>query len=353
MPSILDLQFSLELEVVSAHRKMPFPNWHGIADGLSQELLRVGVANQVNDDTKKQPKQRHEWSLIQDVSILDRMAQNKNTGLLLGLIGWTLISPLYKFRDTETWGLEIINIWRILSRRYTTASTTECNIRIQISPKGQNWNLPELKRIAKTIVYFEQFIDSILPFDHRNHIYVWCQSNRWNVVLKHESIETIFSCIDGAQSAIHLAHLMCPYSQNFGHGEANGETQDSLHTPFRWNFVNFTDPAKGKIELRRPPSPLDSDDSALWVKFAVSFVQGGNLHGDRLKATLPPSMALFKRILLDGADNSGIQNSEDLTNLLRGKQSLQSGASDPKAGEPAPQAAELYRAWQNMKGSSR
>ena len=188
--------------------------------------------------------------------------------------------------------------------------------------------MSQLKRVAKTIVYFERCLDSLMPAERRYN--VWCQSNRCNAVLKSQSMVTVFSWIDAATSPWHLAFLLCAFSKDSDYAKAVGKTQDFPHYVFRWNFTPLAESNKGTIEFRQPPGCTGLKDTFLWIMFALGFVQGGNLYADTLDATRPPTMDQLKSLVLNGAQQSDVSDLGELFQIFDGKTLLPNGAFDLK-----------------------
>jgi len=52
-------------------------DWHSCAAALSQVLHQSGLQNHVNKDHNKNVEKYQDWSLIQEVTIDNRMMQNR------------------------------------------------------------------------------------------------------------------------------------------------------------------------------------------------------------------------------------------------------------------------------------
>lgn len=235
-----------------------------------------------------------------------------------------LVSPILDFERPDIWHAHLQRIWSVLSQKFNTSSTSQCSTHVHMSPAEGQWTLDQVKRIAKAVLYFERSIDSLLPPERRANI--WCQSNRWNATLKTQSMPTLFNWIDGATSIPHVAFLMCTYSKDSEYGKAMGYTQDFVYHVFRWNFSPLSQGQKGTIEFRQPPGSSSLGETQLWITFAASFIHGAIQYAGRLDSTKPPTLELFKSVILNGAAISGVSDRSLLQWLFEGKTQLAPGA---------------------------
>ena len=240
-----------------------------------------------------------------------------------------LVSPILDFQRPDIWQAHLQGIWWVLDQKFNTSNTSQCSTHVHVSPSEGQWTLGQAKRVAKTALYFERSIDSLLPPERRTNL--WCQSNRWNTTLKAQSMSTLFSWIDGAASIPHVAFLMCTYSKDSDYGRAMGYTNDFPHHVFRWNFTPLSQGAKGTIEFRQPPGSSSAAETQLWITLTASFIQGAIQYADSLDSTKPPTLELFKGVILNGAAVSGVSDKILLHKLFEGKNQLAPGAYDLKS----------------------
>ncbi|KAF2112239.1 putative amidoligase enzyme-domain-containing protein [Lophiotrema nucula] len=317
-------RFGVEIEVITGSRENEHMEWYLTADELSDELAEIKVSNHVVQNHRKEDEDYTEWSLQQEVTIPNQMMQNK--------WGLELVSPILDFHTPEVWQAHIGRVWWVLANKFNTSTSNKCSTHVHISPQAGQWTLSEVRKVAKFAVYFERSVDSLLPYDRRvNH---WCQSNRWNTVLKSQTMEMVFSRIDQAQSIEHVAFMVCAFSKDSDYGRTLGQAADFIHSPFRWNFSPLKFGGKGTIEFRQPPGSASDADTTLWVTFTAAFVQGALKWGDNLKATTPPSLDLFKSVLLGGLLACGVEDMSSLSNLFVGKTQLPAGAYDLQSLSP-------------------
>jgi hypothetical protein len=202
------------------------------------------------------------------------------------LEGMELVSPICDLAAAGTWTTHIANIWGVLDSKFEMTTSTQCSTHVHMSPKSGTWSLSKLQRITKAIVYFERSIGSIMP--HDRSINIWCRSNRWNTLLRSQDMATVFSWIQGVQSVPHLAFLICAFSKDSEYGQAMGKTADFSHYTFRWNLVPQSAGDKGTVVFRQPCGAVET---VLWIKFAISFVQGANLYGTAWTRAFPLARA--------------------------------------------------------------
>ena len=345
MSSALKLRFGAELEVVTGSKANSHMEWHLTAQELSKELTNIGVKNHVNKDHNKDAEDYTEWSLIQEVTITNQMMQNKCmtsansqldnsndticlcTDTVIG--GIELVSPVCDFQRPDIWQAHLRGIWWVLDEKFNTSSTVQCSTHVHVSPSEGQWTLDQVKKVAKTALYFERSIDSLLPPERRTNL--WCQSNRWNTTSKSQPMSTLFSWIDAAVSIPHVAFLMCIFSKDSDYGSAMGYTHDFAHHVFRWNFTPLSQGAKGTIEFRQPPGSSSAADTQLWITFTASFIQGAIQYADNLNSTKTPNLELLKSVVINGASVSGVSDRSLLHNLFNGKTQLAPGAYDLKS----------------------
>lgn len=321
MSSALKLRFGAELEVVTGSKANSHMEWHLTAQELSKELTNIGVKNHVNKDHNKDAEDYTEWSLIQEVTITNQMMQNK--------WGIELVSPICDFQRPDIWQAHLRGIWWVLDEKFNTSSTVQCSTHVHVSPSEGQRTLDQVKKVAKTALYFERSIDSLLPPERRTNL--WCQSNRWNTTSKSQSMSTLFSWIDAAASIPHVTFLMCTFSKDSDYGSAMGYTHDFAHHVFRWNFTPLSQGAKGTIEFRQPPGSSSAADTQLWITFTASFIQGAIQYANNLDSTKVPTLELLKNVVINGASVSGVSDRSLLHNLFNGKTQLAPGAYDLKS----------------------
>jgi hypothetical protein len=215
-------------------------------------------------------------------------------------------------------------VWWVLSAKFNTSSTPQCSTHVYISPSQGSWTLAQVKRVAKAVLYYERCIDTLLPQDRRQS--TWAQSNRYNTILKHQSMATLFAWIDGAEDIPYIALLVCAFSKDSQYGRDVGKTTDFAHNVFRWNFTPLTRGNMGTIEFLQPPGSSNAAATKIWVTFAASFIQGAVLYGDGLVGTQKPTLESFRGFLINGAIQYGVTDYSDLNQLFEGKTQLPQGA---------------------------
>ena len=77
--------------------------------------------------------------------------------------------------SNDNWQSELGLVWHILKKNCDIRVHPSCGTHIHVSPGG-HYTLDELKRISKTVVYYEPVITLIMPNDRKDC--VWCRSNK-------------------------------------------------------------------------------------------------------------------------------------------------------------------------------
>lgn len=241
--------------------------------------------------------------------------------------GLELVSPIFNFAQRDIWAAHVRSIWLTLQGNFETFPSRQTSTHVHVSPTVAPWATDHVRKIAKAAVYFERCVDSLLPPERYANL--WCQSNRYNHLLKGQNMGDIFSWLDQAQTSDHIAYYMCAFSKDSPYGKAMGKQTDFSHNVFRWNFTPLKD-RKGTIEFRQPPGSNRGEDTALWISFTIAFVQGAVQHCDKLNPQEAPTLDLLKRLLIGGATASGMKETTLLQNLFAGKKQLAPGAFDLK-----------------------
>lgn len=140
-----------------------------------------------------------------------------------------------------------------------------CATHVHLSPADGTWGTKELKKICKSILYFEEAFEVVVPQSRRHSKF--CRSNRFN--------NPIFSRVIGDKREA------CDLSECFKAIEKCRDIQSlaeimGMRKFMAWNFVNvyysgWSDDG-GTIEFRRPPGVTTSKDCIAWMELAVYFV---------------------------------------------------------------------------------
>lgn len=152
-------------------------------------------------------------------------------------------------------------------KMYVVLSTNDtCSTHVHMSLPG-GWHMEHLRRIAKSIIYFEPALCVITPDkpDRRN----WALRNRQE---HHKfmpmSTEAIFEAIDGLQTLEEVPRLM------------NSAPPSGYPTKyFSWNFKELMSHGLGTVEFRMGPGCTSFAECEPWVELAVAFIRAATNYG--------------------------------------------------------------------------
>ena len=178
-------------------------------------------------------------------------------------------------------------------------SDITCGTHVHVSPGDREWTLEEVKNVSRSILYFEEAFEALLPPERRGNRE--CRSNRSdNPKLKNlPDLEACFGMIQECATIKALVHLMNAkdeYSWQFH--ESTGESAGTERC-YGFNFENLLEGKIGTIgmrlftefplnlrkcsptnaEFRRPPCVTSYLDCVMWVEFGASFMQAAMQFG--------------------------------------------------------------------------
>lgn len=169
-----------------------------------------------------------------------------------------------QFHESNTYQTEIRYMFSKMQEACKLVTNESCATHIHLSPGEGIWRTKELKRVCKSILYFEEAMEVIFPEARRSSKY--CRSNRFN---NPEFIETegeraqprdmaeCFRAIETCRDVQSLAETM------------------GMRKYMAWNFVNVFycgwSGDGGTIGFRRPPGVTNPDDCLAWIELAIYF----------------------------------------------------------------------------------
>lgn len=131
---------------------------------------------------------------------------------------------------------------------------------VHVSPYGTGkYNIDQVKRILKAVVYYDAPMTKIMPADRKANL--WAQSNvesisAWRTAyhqVPQNKWAPLFDRFDRHKMIPHLLHDM------------------GGNRYLAWNFFNLTDSC-GTVEFRRPPGVNNAAHAMHWVAFALGFL---------------------------------------------------------------------------------
>ena len=265
------------------------------------------------------------WSVMNDMSIdpdeghckhLSRISKRPCeslwlvTTLILTCVaqgGLEFASPIIRYEPGSSWRQGLKSHFRLIKSYAKIMSDITCGTHVHVSPGDSEWTLEEVKNVSRSILYFEEAFEVLLPPERRGNRE--CRSNRSdNPKLKHlPDLEACFEKIRECttiKALIYLMNAKDEYSWQF-HEKSKGETAGTERC-YGFNFENLTEDKIGTIgntastefplnvrkcsrtnsEFRRPPCVTNYLDCVMWVEFGASFIQAAMQYGtsaDRLQ----------------------------------------------------------------------
>jgi Putative amidoligase enzyme len=228
---------------------------------------------------------------------------------LTGAVEFT--TPILKYDSSQSWVRDIHGLWTFLDTHMLIETHDKCGTHIHMSLPDGMWPLQHLKKICRSVLWFETAFEILVPESRRGNPY--CKSNRLdNPKFLSKSLNQCLEMVDECQSNQGLADLMNNQGDRY----------------YAWNFINLYYGGKKTIEIRRGHGVEDHALCVSWVELAVSFVQAaiksGSLGGLQLYAENKSVEDLLR--FIQSATVPGLKRPQALQTIFSGK----SGAILPK-----------------------
>jgi Putative amidoligase enzyme len=158
------------------------------------------------------------------------------------------------------WQQEISEVFSILQACCEIRLTSGCATHVHVSPMlGTTFNIDQLQRIIKQIIYYDSALTTIMPPDRKDN--TWAESNvkvtaGWKAAYDQVPQRTwapIFARLDGHKF---VASLLLGLCQN---------------RYVSWNFAQVLG-GSGTIEFRRPPGVKTPAEANHWIAFTLGYV---------------------------------------------------------------------------------
>jgi hypothetical protein len=173
---------------------------------------------------------------------------------IIGALEFT--TPILKYNASQSWRRDVQGLWTFLDSYMLIETHAKCGTHVHMSPLEGIWPLIHLKKICRSVLWFEAAFEILVPESRRGNRY--CKSNRLdNPKFLGKSLKQCLVMIDDCQSNQDIADLMNNEGDRY----------------YAWNFTNLYYGGKKTIEFRRGPGAEDSEGCISWVELAVSFVQ--------------------------------------------------------------------------------
>ena len=164
----------------------------------------------------------------------------------------------------DEWVRTIDNFWSTLSRHFELRPDSSCGFHVHISTATGSYNLEQLRKMAKAVIFWEPATAMCAPFSRQDNVLDFCKSNvrlpvqvGRDILLsgRIEGLQNAFDFIDSACDTNAIVDFICP---------------DKYRA---WNFRPCRTGGHGSIEFRRPPGVTTAKKAKHWIAFTISFVE--------------------------------------------------------------------------------
>lgn len=179
-------------------------------------------------------------------------------------------SPILDVYPNSQWRNHVRRCWSFLKRYYRVTGDEHCSTHIHIS-LVPGFNLTELKRIASSIIYFEEAFEALMPQDRSGNAYAasnWLTSP--NLRRKGRSRSQCIEEIGRAFDEVEVFRLIQGFKSH----------------NLSWNFWNLYG-KKGTIEFRSPPPSTSVSEALSWAELTMNFIQASLTHGSSMRNFVP------------------------------------------------------------------
>ncbi|KAF4341880.1 swim zinc finger domain protein [Fusarium beomiforme] len=247
-----DYHFGIEIEVIVGPHKVrsPLNTKHALYYGkLAASLRKRGLKAQADDlqnGYTKRPEHYDKWWITKDGSL----------GSHTDKIPMEAVSPVMSLR--ANWEHEIDIFWTAMSAVFHMPDRSLlCGSHIHVS-KGLNetFTLPQLKKIAFGVIYYEPLILQLLMRERANNRY--CKPNTLNstqLMACNGNFNAVATLINSARSATALKNMM----------------QNDRYV--LWNFDNVVPNGSGTIEFRGGRCLRGKVRTKRWIAFTIALIQ--------------------------------------------------------------------------------
>ncbi|ERS97421.1 uncharacterized protein SPSK_03484 [Sporothrix schenckii 1099-18] len=335
----------LELKLENQQGNMPFKNWSGLAEDVSQRLTEHGIRNHIHGKAAETYK---EWFIIREVTIAVDPGSDQ--------YGIELVSPVFRAEE-QTWSTNLQIIFNVLHTYYTVHESDTCSTHVHLSTAGTTLTEVNAVCLAEAALYYEHAIDALMPVWRAGGSH-WCASNRDSHMFngseaaqrtKHPALakalaahhtaasldtylDIVRACYDSRIFTMDEAMNLRPAKAV--RGKAQGKTADLVHGKvFKWNFGSLyktsgTSKAihrDGTVEFRQAPGSTRAEDAGAWVALALTFFAGvlssdGSLPAGTVNGA---SVAELEALVQRGSQTLGWGNLGGLEEMLKCAQDFQ------------------------------
>ncbi|EGS18940.1 uncharacterized protein CTHT_0055540 [Thermochaetoides thermophila DSM 1495] len=278
-----DFHFFVELGLLVRSRRRNHNEASGLEDEISARLTKFGIPNHIaRTGTARSSIKPEEWTIASELCIPPNPQDHR--------FGIKLVSPVMCFMERpESWQRAFRVVMDLLDRYFELMKSHSCFTHVHIVPHNGAWSLYQVKNLAKTALYFEQCLDSIMPPYRRKS--VWAKSNRHNSYFRSLRSYECFDAIDSLPTFEDLAAVMNWCSGDsatgralYGENNTDGLHEDFPHDAYRWSFANLNHlgGGHGTVEFRQPPGSTTAKEVITWVMLVGCLARLSCTHGSTL-----------------------------------------------------------------------
>ncbi|KAG5744183.1 hypothetical protein H9Q70_013106 [Fusarium xylarioides] len=251
-----DYHFGIEIEVIVEPHKVrtPLSTKHALYYGkLAASLRKRGLkakADDLQQGYTKRPEHYDKWWITKDGSLgshTDKIPMEAVSSVLSLRANWE-----------HTWEHEIDVFWTAMRVVFHMPDRSLlCGSHIHVS-KGlnQTFSLPQIKKIAFGVVYYEGLILKLLMRERANNRY--CKQNTLNstqLMRCNGNFNAVAELIKSAKSTTALKNIM----------------QNDRYV--LWNFDNIVPGSSGTIEFRGGRCLRGEIRTKRWIAFTIALIQ--------------------------------------------------------------------------------
>lgn len=170
--------------------------------------------------------------------------------------GLEFASPIIRYEAGSPWRQNLHAHFQIIESYAEILPDVTCGTHVHVSPGDSKWTLEQAKNVSRSILYFEEAFEVLLPPERRGNRE--CRSNQSdNPMLKHlPDLNGCFEKIQECSSIKALIHLMNAKDEDhsFVCEEWNGEKAVTERC-YGFNFENLMEGKIGTIGERHYFSP--------------------------------------------------------------------------------------------------
>lgn len=163
------------------------------------------------------------------------------------------VSPIMRYKFGSLWRLNLRSHFQIVESYAEIMSDVTCGTHVHVSPGGSKWTLDQVRNVSRSVLYFEEAFELLLPPDRRAN--PECRSNRIeNRKLRH--LPDLDTCCQKIHECTTIDALVRLMNANVIVGENSyEEVFATTDRRYGFNFENLLDGRLGTIGM---PSKLES-----------------------------------------------------------------------------------------------